>query len=412
MPDSSRAGDANEKSKVGFKPVIGFLGATAISVGGIIGSGIFFIMGIAAGEAGPAVILSLLLAGIIAVFTAASFASLGSRITKEGGEYQFVYFMLGKEIGFFAGLLWIFSTVIAAVTVSLTFASYLSVLVPGIAINLTASAVCIGFVLVDLVGIRTSSRVNDLLVATKVGVLLFFIVVGLPFVRLEHFHPFFTKGSDGLLSSTFLIFFAYAGFGKITAASEEVKEPQKNVPRAIIASVLICAAIYMAAGFTSIGVVGADELSSSQFAAAPFAYVMRSTGFIPAFLVVSIGALAATANVLLIQILGLSRTIYAMSANKQLPEFLSRLHPRFRTPYRAQIVIGALMAVSAFLLSANSVISLTSLGILSYYALINLAALRIQEGKRFLTRSHLVSILGLLSSSGLIAFYLFGVLHP
>lgn len=400
-----------EKAKVGFKPVIGFLGATAISVGGIIGSGIFFIMGIAAGEAGPAVVLSLLLAGVIAVFTATSFASLGSRITREGGEYQFVYYMLGRKIGFVAGVLWIFSTAIAAVTVSLAFASYLSVLVPGIGVNLVASAACMGFVLVDLVGIRVSASVNNLFVVAKVGVLLFFIFVGLPFVRLEHFQPLFSKGFDGLLSSTFLIFFAYAGFGKIAAASEEVKEPQKNVPRAIIASVLICAILYVAAGFVSIGVSGADELSSSQYAAAPFAYVMLSTGIAPAFFVVAIGALAATANVLLIQILGISRTIYAMSVNGQLPDFLSELHPRFRTPYRAELMTGILMAASALLLSANSAVGLTSLGILSYYALINIAALRIREGRRFLTSRHVVSVLGLLSSSGLIAYYLSGILH-
>lgn len=400
--------ESTEKlGKVGFRPTLGLLGATAISVGGIIGSGIFFILGVAAGEAGPAVVLSLFLAGIIAVLTATSFASLGSKIAKEGGEYQFVYEMLGRRVGFIGGLVWIFATAIAAVTVSIAFASYVSVLI-HVNINLLASILCTGFVLIDMAGIRISSTLNHALVVLKVSILLFFIFVSFPYVRLEHFQPFFINGWDGLISSTFLIFFAYAGFGKIAAASEEVRDPKKNVPIAIISSVFVCALVYMASGFAAVGVVGADQLSSAQYSKAPFAYVMLSTGIHPAFLIVTLGALAATANVLLIQVLGLSRTIYAMSINKQLPGFLSELHPRFRTPYRAELVVCVGMATSALFLSVNAVVSLTSLGILGYYALINLAALRIPGG-RSLSWRRAVSVLGFLSCAGLVVYYLLTV---
>jgi APA family basic amino acid/polyamine antiporter len=396
----------DEGVKVRFKPVLGFFGATAISIGGIIGSGIFFIMGLATEEAGPAVILSLVLAGTIAILTSLSFASLGSKIQKEGGEYQFVYLAFGPRVGFAGGVLWVFSTAIAAVTVSLAFASYLGALIPSINVRATAALACIGFMLIDTAGLRLSSNVNNALVVIKIGVLVFFILVGLPFVRSTNFQPFFAKGTGGIISGTFLIFFAYAGFGKITAASEEVKDAYRNVPRAIITAVATCGVLYILTGLVAVGVAGSDVLSSAQFRDAPLAYVMLSTGFRSAFFVVAIGALTATASVLLIQMLGLSRTIYAMSVNNQLPSFFSEVHPRFRTPYRAEIVMGAVMAMAALFLDAKSVIALTSLGILTYYALINLAAFRMRQQKGALNVNHVIPILGFASSAALVAYYL------
>jgi APA family basic amino acid/polyamine antiporter len=395
----------------GFKPVIGGLRALAISIGGIIGSGIFFIMGFSTDKAGPAVVISLVIAGAVALLTALSFASLGSLIPKEGGEYQFVYRAFGPTIGFLGGLFWIFSTAIAAVTVSLAFASYLSALLPLLDMRLTAAAACLLFITIDTLGIRTSSSINSILVVIKVSVLALFIIVGLSFVDLHNFNPLVTKGWSGVFSGAFLIFFAYSGFGKITAAAEEVKEPKKNVPRAIIYSVLISSVIYILVGFVAIGVVGAPNLASSSFRNAPLAYVMLSTGFSSAFFLVAFGAVAATSSVLMIQVLGMSRTIYGMSANGQLPDFFSKLHPRFRTPYRAELILGAFMAVAALVISVSSLAALTSLAILGYYAIINLSALRVRlvEGVgRGL--SILLPILGFLSCASLIIYFLLTLL--
>ena len=394
-----------QSNKTKFERILGNFSATAVSIGGIIGSGIFFIIGMAAGEAGPALVLSLILAGIIALFTSLSFASLGSKIVKEGGEYQFVYIAFGPLIGFFGGLLWIFSTAIAAVTVSIAFASYLTALVPILPVNIVAALSVLSFMLVDAVGLRISSKVNNALVLIKVGVLLFFIIFTLFFVQLSNFNNFFAKGPQGILAATFLIFFAYAGFGKITAASEEVKNPKKTIPKAIITAVAITILLYILTGLAAVGAVGADKISS-QCINAPLACVMLSLGFKEAFLVVALGALTATASVLLIQMLGISRTIYGMSKNKQLPTFLSELHPRFKTPYRAEIIIGIMMALAALFLNAKSVIIITSLGILSYYSLVNLAALIMRKNKEGLNIHPVIPILGFLSSALLIAYYL------
>jgi len=164
--------------------------------------------------------------------------------------------MLGHTVGFFGGLLWVFSTAIAAVTVSIAFVSYLSVVLPIPSVSIFAALSCLAFMLIDFFGIHLSSRINLALVILKVGVLLFFITVGLPFVNLEHFQPFLTKGVNGTLSAAFLIFFAYAGFGKIAAASEEVKDARKNVPRAIIVAVAVCTILYILSGFVADGVAG------------------------------------------------------------------------------------------------------------------------------------------------------------
>ena len=235
---------AGRKASV-FEKVLGSFGATAISIGGIIGSGIFFILGMAAGVAGSGVVISLIIAGIIAILTALSFATLGSKITKEGGEYQFVYAAFGPAVGFFAGLLWISATAIAGVTVSIALAGYLTTLVPFAPINVVAAIACILFMLIDVVGIRFSSRVNGVLVILKVGVLILFIALTLPHVNASNFNNPFSKGGSGILTAAFLIFFAYAGFGKITAASEEVKDAARTVPRAIIFSISLATLLYI-----------------------------------------------------------------------------------------------------------------------------------------------------------------------
>jgi APA family basic amino acid/polyamine antiporter len=385
--------------------VLGRAGATSLAVGGIVGSGIFFILGIAANEAGTGVLVSLLLAGAIATLTALSFAALGSRVQREGGEYQFVYVAFGRKVGFLGGLVWIVATAIAAVTVAAALASYLTVLVPVGNPREWTAAICAVFVALDAAGLRLSASVNHVLVAAKVGVLLFFIVVGALFVRPSHFSGLFDSGLHGTLAGAFLIFFAYAGFGKITSVSEEVVDPERSVPFAIVAAMAISAVLYLAVGTVAVGVSGAARLGT-DFQTAPLAYVMRDTGIASAFYIVGIGAIAATANVLLLQVIGLSRTVYAMAENRQLPRTLTVLHARLGTPYRAQLVIGGGMVVGALALGADQLIALTSLGILGYYGLINLAAVEMNRRERAHLWRSILPLLGFAGCAVLVGFFL------
>jgi APA family basic amino acid/polyamine antiporter len=354
--------------------------------------------------------LSLIFAGIIAILTSLSFASLGSKITKEGGEYQFVYTAFGKDVGFFAGLLWIAATAIAGVTVSIAFAGYLTRLVPFAPMNVVAAMACIMFMIVDVIGLRFSSRVNSAFVVVKVGVLILFIALTLPHFNAQNIGNVLSEGGNGIFTAAFLIFFAYAGFGKITAASEEVKDATRTIPKAIIIAISIATVLYILTAVSSIGAVGAGTLSSPAFKNAPLASVMLALGMNWGFLVILVGALAATSSVLLIQMLGLSRTIYAMSVNRQLPAFLSRLHPRFKTPYLAEIPIGLLMAAVALLLRTKTIIMITSFGMLGYYAIINLAALQLKKKKGTFNVPNFIPILGFVLCALLIAFSVYGLI--
>lgn len=392
------------KPKTVLQQVIGKFGATAISIGGIIGSGIFFLISTAAARAGSAVVLSFIIAGIIALATSLSFASLSSKVVKEGGEYQFIYAAFGPKIGFLVGMLWIVATGMIAVTVSIAFASYLIALFPLLPLNVTAAFSVTAFMLIEAVGIRISSKVNNLLVLTKVGALLFFIAFSLFFFNPANLN-FAETGAQGILAGTFLLFFAYPGFEKVTSAAEEVKNPEKTVPMAIIASITVAIILYSLVSASAVGAVGAKQLS--QFANAPLANVMLSLGFSEAFLLLAIGALAATGSVILIQMLSISRTVYAMAENKQLPGFFSELHPRFKTPYRAHIVFGAIMAIAAFFLNQTFTLTWTSLMIMLYYCLINVAALVVKKQNGKFNVHPAIPIAGLLSTALLMISYFF-----
>lgn len=164
--------------------------------------------------------------------------------------------------------------------------------------------------------------------------------------------------------------------------------------------------LYILLGLLSIGAVGAETLSSPLYVNAPLALVIQHIGYHWGFIVIAIGALAATSSVLLIEMLGLSRTIYGMSANKQLPEFFSKVHKRFKTPYRADILIGMLMALAAYFVRTTTIVSITGLGILAYYAIINLAALEMKKQKGAYEMPKAVHILGFLSCIFLIIYFL------
>jgi basic amino acid/polyamine antiporter, APA family len=329
-------------------------------------------------------------------------------MTKEGGEYDFVYTVLGKGVGFWVGLLWIAATAFAGVTVSIAFASYLTLLLPFAPISVVAAATCVAFTLLDVAGLKFSSKVTMVLSAVKVSVLVIFIAIALPAIHAYNFSGLLAKGPDGLLTAAFLIFFAYAGFGKITAASEEVGHARKAIPRAILSAVFIAIVLYLLVTIAAVGSVGAATLSSPGFINAPLANVMTALGSGGGFLIILAGALAATSSVLLVELLGVSRTIYAMSANSQLPKFFSKVHPKFNTPYRAEIIIGLVMAAMALTINTVIVVGLTGLGMLGYYAVINLAALAMRrEERKKIGIADVGSAVGAILCAFLITYFLF-----
>lgn len=367
------------RKQIKLKRTLGLLDAVSIGLGAIIGAGIYVAVGIAAGAAGPGVMLSVILAGIVALFTALSFAALGSTITKEGGAYEYVYELVSPCLGFFTGWFWVFGQIVAGAAVSLGFATYLAILIP-LPVKLVAAGACLLFMFLNLIGVKQSSLVNDALVASKVLVLLIFIMVGASYIKLSNFTPLMPNGFSGVVSGAALVFFAFLGYGRITTISEEVKNPERVVPLSVLLSLGISSTLYLLVSFTAVGIVGSTALSSSG---SPLAVAMGATGNELAVFVVSLGGILATASVLLTTLLGVSRVSFSMSRNKQIPEFINAIHPRFMTPYISILLTGILMAALAFFGDLKQVVSLASFAVILTHILVNYSALKAKGRCKF-----------------------------
>jgi len=387
------------ENRAQLRRALGLFDATAISIGAIIGAGIFVVTGIVAGLAGPSVVVSIVVAGVIASFTALSFAQLSAYMPMEGGGYEFTYHLISPYAGFLAGWMWVFSNVFIGAAVSLAFVQYLETLFPfALPINILAAVLCLSFTFLNFVGVRQSAMINNILVVAKILILFFFIALGLGFIRVSNFEPFVPKGVSGLLEGAALIFFAYGGYARVTLVAEEVKDASRTIPKAIILALTISTVLYVFIGFVAVGLVGSQNLSASG---SPLARAISVTGNPMAVFVVSLGALIATASVLLMTILGVSRMVFAMARNKQLPTFLSGIHQRFQTPYYAVWATGVLSAVLVFG-GFSRVVAVGTFALLFHHALVNLSALRLKpENRRYPV---FVSVLGFLLCLTLLAF--------
>ena len=383
----------------GLKREIGIFGATALGIGAIIGSGIFIVTGIVAGIAGPAMIVSVLIAGFIAVFSAMSVAELGAYLPEEGGTYAYAQKLVSPAAGFIAGWIWVFSNIFVGAAVSLGFAHYFVTLFPAVPVKSIAVALCLGFLCINYAGVKESVLFNNLLVTVKVLILLFFVAFGLGFFRPGNFVPFAPEGSAGVLSGAALIFFAYTGFARVTIMAEEVRDPVRTVPRSIYLALGISTAIYLLVSIVAVGLAGAPALAHSG---SPLADAIGSTGSPGAVLAISLGAMVATASVLLTTIMGISRIVFSMARSRDLPPLFERIHPRFGTPHYAIAVTGACMVAAILLADLVLVVAVSTFAMLVYYLIANIAALRLPREHRLYPAW--VPVVGALSCAGLIVF--------
>ena len=230
---------------MGLKRTLNLLDATSVGIGAIIGAGIFVVLGIAIGYAGSAIIISIIVAGIVASFTAFSFAELGSAIPKEGGAYQFAFELISPFAGFMVGCLWLFAQVVAGAAISLGFASYFVAIFPIFSLKTVAVAIALILTGVNLIGIKQSATVNNILVIMKIAILCLFIGFGIFQIHPQNFAQFSPNGLFGILQGAGFIFFAYLGFGRIAALGEEVKNPERNMPLSILIALTASIVIYV-----------------------------------------------------------------------------------------------------------------------------------------------------------------------
>jgi APA family basic amino acid/polyamine antiporter len=297
--------------------------------------------------------------------------------------------------------MWMLSNTFAGAAVSLGFAYYLTAIVPILPANQLAAIICIAFTTLNYFGIHQSALLNNFLVTAKLLILTFFLIFGLAYINPVNFTPF-VPFEPGVLYGAYYIFFAYSGFARVAVVAEEVKDARRNVPKAILLSLLISTIFYVLVGIVAVGLVGATRLSNST---SPLTEAINATGSAAAVYIVSVGGLLATASVLLTSVLGVSRVAYAMARKKDLPQALSKLHSKHNTPHYAIWIIGVLMALLVLFIDLSRVVVISTFASLFYYAFGNVSALRLKTEKRLYPR--VVPILGAATCIALLVFILF-----
>ena len=384
-----------------LKRSLSLLDATAISVGAIIGGGIFVVTGIVAGLAGSALVVSMVVAAVIAFFTALSFAELAAWQPVEGSVYEYARQVISPFSGFLTGWMWMVSNTFTGAAVSLGFAYYLAASFPDLPVNVVAALLCLAFTALNFFGARKSARLNTVLVIAKLLILGFFVVFGAINVNTSNFAPF-EPFNPGVLYGAYFIFFAYTGFARAAVVAEEVKDAKRNVPKALLLSLAVSTIIYVLVGIVAVGLVGSTELAASN---SPLADAISATGSPIAVQVVSFGGLLATASVLLTAVLGVSRMAYSMARGGDLPQVLAKVNPKFCTPYYSIWTVGILMALFVLFFDLTGVVAVSTFGALFYYAFTNASALKLKTDER---RYHkLVPIVGLGTCIVLLVFVLF-----
>lgn len=406
-----------------LKRVVGIPGSVVIGLGSILGTGVFVSIAFASEIAGSAIVLAVVIAGAMASFNGFSSAGLAAAHPVSGGSYEYGYRFVAPSVGFVAGWMFLIAKSASAATAALGFAGYLwgaLAQIPaigrlfgagpaaravgetaGIPVLLTIlTAVVVVFVLTAVVaaGIRRSGRANAIIVTVTVGTLLLFVAFGIgPAVTTagEAFQTFMPEGGiPALLHATALVFVAFTGYGRIATLGEEVRRPKHTIPRAIILTLMITVLLYVGVAFTGFATVPDAAGLPADGAVAPLA--LRAAEFVgtPGLVVLSAGAVAAMAGVLLNLVLGLSRVLLAMGRRRDMPALFERLDRSGNTPLAAVWAVGIFVALLTLIGDVRTTWSFSAFTVLVYYAITNFAALRIPDTERIFPKW--ISVLGLI----------------
>ena len=414
----------------GLKRVLGVSDLVLLSIGAVIGAGIFSSIGTAAaGEvladgtvvrygAGPALVLSFLLLGVVCALAALCYAELASMIPQAGSAYAYSYATLGELAAWIIGWDLILEYAVGNVAVAIAWGGYFTSLLSGFGIHLppwlthgyfdaaaSADPAVHGrlqtaphiagipllvnvpaFVIVGLVtwllvlGVRESARANAIMVTIKLAVLALFVIVGALHINPENYRPFAPNGFRGIHQGAAIVFFAYIGFDAISTAGEETRNPQRNMPRGILIGLAICTLIYVVVGAVATGLVPYMQLRAAD----PLAEAFNRAGLTAFSWIISLGAVVSMTAVLLVFQYGQPRIFFAMARDGLLPAWAAKLHPRYRTPHITTILTGVLVALGALVADDDATYDLTNIGTLSAFAMVcvGVLVLRIKDPAR------------------------------
>ncbi|MED1916814.1 amino acid permease [Bacillus thuringiensis] len=376
--------DKNESS---LKKSLGAFDLTMLGIGAIMGTGIFVLTGVAAAlHAGPALVLSFVIAALACVFAALCYAEFASTVPVSGSAYTYSYAAFGEFVAWMIGWDLILEYGVACAAVASGWSGYAQGLLAGFNIYLPHAltsafdaskgtiidlpAVLIIVIITALLmkGTRESASLNTIMVLIKIAVVVLFLVVGVMYVKPENWSPFMPFGFAGVATGAATVFFAFIGFDAVSSAAEEVRNPQRDMPIGIISSLLVCTILYIAVSLTLTGIVPYKLLNVKNPVAFALTYVNQNwvAGFI------SLGAIVGITTVLLVMMYGQARLFFAMSRDGLLPELFSHVQPRTQVPQKSTLVVAALVATFGGLLPLSSLAQLTNIGTLFAFILVSI----------------------------------------
>ena len=417
----------------GLKRCLSTFDLTLLGVGCIIGTGIFVLTGIAAANlAGPAVVLSFVISGLACTFAALSYAELSSSVGGCGSAYGYAYVTFGELIAWMIGwiLLLEYGMSIAAVangwsgyfqsaliSIGLEIPELLSKgPIQGGLINLPASLIIILIMILLIIGVKESVKFNALMVLVKLIAIFTFIFVAVFNVDISNWQPFMPYGwfekldngnTIGVLAGASIVFFAYVGFDAVSTAGDEAINPQRDLPRGIIYSLIFCTIIYIIVSALLTGVVNYQELDTSS----PVAYALMIIGFKGASALVATGVISGLTTVILVLFYALTRILLAISNDQLISKKLSLINNKTKTPVRIILITGVLISIIAGLISLGDLAEIVNIGTLTAFIFVCIGVIRIRSQniiksqKVFKNKYHpLIPVLGVLSCSSLIFF--------
>jgi APA family basic amino acid/polyamine antiporter len=433
-----------EEPEHALKKSLSALDLTVFGVGVIIGTGIFVLTGkVAKQNAGPAVSLAFVAAGVACGLAALCYAEFASTVPVAGSAYTFSYASLGELPAWIIGWDLVLEFALGTAVVAVGWSGYVRSLLDnagwhmpaslggrdgasGFGFDILAAVLVLVLTAILVVGVKLSARVTSVVVAVKVTVVLIVIIAGAFFISGDNYKPFIPKaqpvpaggslqapliqlmfgwapsnfGVMGIFTAASVVFFAFIGFDVVATAAEETKNPQRDMPRGILGSLLICTTLYVAVSIVVTGMQNYRRLSID----APLADAFKATGHPWYAGVISFGAAVGLTTVCMILLLGQTRVFFAMSRDGLLPRFFSRVHPKFRTPHRPTILLGVIIAIVAGFTSLSALAELVNIGTLFAFVVVAIGVIILRRTRPDLHRSFrtplvpLVPILSVLAS--------------
>ena len=389
---------------------------TLLGIGAVIGAGIFVLSGHAAAEhAGPAIVLSFIIAGIACAFAGLCYAEFAAMLPVSGSAYSYSYATLGEFVAWFIGWNLVLEYMFAASTVAVGWSGYLNgflahfgaaipdalasapydvkdghFVATGSLVNLPAVAIIAAISGLCYVGITQSAFVNSIIVAIKVTVIVLFVAFAASYVNPDNWHPFIPAnegpgrfGFEGVIRGASVVFFAYIGFDAVSTAAGEAKNPQRDMPIGILGSLAICTVIYIIVSLVLTGLLPYPELATPKPVATALEHY-PALGWLK--LLVEVGAIAGLSSVILVMLMGQPRIFLSMSNDGLLPKFFAKVHPKFHTPYLGTVIVGIFAAVLAGFLPIGLLGELVSMGTLLAFATVSIGVLVLRRTRPDLPR--------------------------